>query len=164
MTRAATAGAYVGPLEPRADPLGGGLLIVAGLLGLLQVALPWLTVGEGLDGTYTGWQLFQAGRDQSLDLARTVATFASPLVAIVGGSLFLLGLAAMIPMDHRPIGAAAMLFSIGAVLLTIWWILATRTPRGGLGPLLEATRLGWYLFAATGVLGMIGSAKTLADG
>ena len=164
MTRAATAGVYVGPPGVRSDPLGGGLLIVAGLLGLVQVVLPWLAVGDGLAGTYSGWQWFQAGRDQSLDLARTVATYASPLVAIIGGSLVLLGLAALIPMDHRPIGAVAMLLSIVAALLAIWWVLATRTPRGGLGPLLEATRIGWYLFAATGVLGLIGSAKILASG
>ena len=89
-------------------------------------------------------------------------------MAIIGGSLVLLGLAALIPMDHRPIGAVAMLLSIVAALLAIWWVLATRTPRGGLGPLLEATRIGWYLFAATGVLGLIGSAKNpgqwLSDG
>ena len=52
MTRAATAGVYVGPPGVRSDPLGGGLLIVAGLLGLVQVVLPWLAVGDGLAGTY----------------------------------------------------------------------------------------------------------------
>ncbi len=157
----ATAGAQ---RAPQADPVAALLLVVAGIFGVVQLMLPWIGIGNGLDGSYTGWDLFKVGRDQSLDLSGTVATYALPAVAVAGGALVLLGLAMFAPINHRPLGAAALAFSVVAVVGAASWVLETRTARGGIGAIVDLAQVGWYLFLVAGLIGLIGSIKALATG
>lgn len=149
---------------PRADPVAALLLVVAGIFGAVQLMVPWIGIGSGLDGSYTGWDLFKVGRDQSLDFSGRVATYALPAVAIAGGALVLLGLAMFAPINHRPLGAVALAFSIGAVVGAAWWVMETGTARGGVGQIIDIAQPGWYLFLAAGPIGLIGSVKALATG
>jgi len=149
---------------PRADPIAALILVVAGLMGVLQLLLPWLAIGAGLPGSFTGWQLFRAGRDQALDLSSMVATYALPTVAVAGVALVLLGLAMFAPIDHRPLGFVGLIFGLLATVAAVWWVLDTRDARGGIGQILSDAMLGWYLFLVAGPLGVVGSIKAMVTG
>ena len=131
---------------------------------MVQLVLPWIAIGGGLPGSFTGWQLFKTGRDQALDLSSMIANYALPGVAIAGVALVLLGLAMFAPIDHRPLGTVGLLFALGATLATGWWVFDTWDVRGGLGQILDTALPGWYLFLVSGPLGVIGSIKAPVTG
>jgi hypothetical protein len=149
---------------PRADPVAGLILVLAGAFGIVQLVLPWMAIGSGLPGSFTGWQLFKTGRDQALDLSSTIATYALPGVAIAGVAMVLLGLAMFAPIDHRPLGTVGLLFALAATVAAGWWVLDTWDARGGPGQILDTALPGWYLFVLSGPLGLIGSIKALVTG
>jgi hypothetical protein len=156
--------ATLAPAAPRADPLAGLTLVLAGVMGVMQLVLPWLAIGGGLPGSFTGWQLFRAGRDQALDLSSTLATYAMPTVAVAGLAMALLGLAMFAPIDHRPLGLVGLLFALVATVAAGWWVLDTWDARGGIGQILDDALAGWYLFLTAGPVGVVGSVKALVTG
>jgi hypothetical protein len=149
---------------PRPDPIAAILMLIGGAAGVVQLFVPWLGIGGGLDGTYTGWDLFRSGRDQALSFAGTVSVWSVPVAAIAGGALVLLGLALFTPINHRPLGAAALVFSLVGIGCAIWWVVQTRSARGGFAQIFEVAQVGWYLFLAAGLVGLIASIKALATG
>ena len=68
-------------------------------------------------------------------------------------------------MNHRPLGAAAMLVSVLS-LIGVGWLLvrAQAIFDVGLSGLFAQAQIGWYLFLTAGLIGVIGSWKALATG
>lgn len=166
--------AYVPPASsaPRADPLAAAMLLIAGALGLWQLLLPWRsagleipTVGAG-QASATGWQVYRllhAVPDPSVDIR--VAMYAVLGVAVGGGALILLGLAMMLPINHRPLGLAALLISVLSIMGGCWLLVRSKTVFDvGIFGLFSQAQLGWYLFLAAGIVGIFGSWKALATG
>ena len=157
---------------PRADPFAAAMLLVAGALGLWQLLLPWRSAGleipeVGADkASATGWQVYRllhAVPDPSVDIR--VAMYAVLGVAVGGGALILLGLAMMLPINHRPLGLAALLISVLSILGGCWLLVRSKTVFDvGIFGLFSQAQLGWYLFLAAGIVGVFGSWKALATG
>ena len=157
---------------PRADVMGAVLLIIAGIAGVAQLFLPWRTVtvgpagtgaAAGDDGGITGWQIYRLIRavpGPGADLSVVMYTVLG--AAVGGGALILLGLAMVIPINHRPLGLAAMLISSLLILGSCWMLVRARSIFDvGLSGLFDQAQIGWYLFLACGVLGLIGALKPL---
>jgi hypothetical protein len=157
---------------PRADPVASALLLVAGAIGIWQLLLPWRTtaIDASASGTgevsTTGWQVYRLLRAvPGADAELTAATYSVLGVAVGGGALIVLGLTMMLPINHRPLGFAALLVSVLSVLGACWMLIRARAIFDvGLFGLFAQAQLGWYLFLATGFLGLIGSWKALATG
>jgi hypothetical protein len=157
---------------PRADPVAAALLLIAGAVGLWQLLLPWRSVSVDPGGpasgvvTTTGWQVYRLLRavpDPTGDLR--VATLAVLGVAVAGGGLVVLGLAMMLAINHRPLGLAALLLSLLSIVSASWLLIKARTIFDvGLVGLFAQAQVGWYLFLAAGLLGLIGSWKALSTG
>jgi len=159
---------------PRADPIAAVLLLIAGAIGLWQLLLPWrsVAVDPGVPASAagevstTGWQVYRLLRaipDPTGDLR--AATLAVLGVAVAGGGLIALGLAMMIAINHRPLGLAALLLSLLSVTAAGWLLVKSRTIFDvGLVGLFAQAQVGWYLFLAAGLLGVIGSWKALSTG
>jgi hypothetical protein len=157
---------------PRADVMGAVLLIIAGIAGVAQLFLPWRTVtvgpagtgaAAGDDGGITGWQIYRLIRavpGPGADLSVLMYTVLG--AAVGGGALIMLGLAMVIPINHRPLGLAAMLISSLLILGSCWMLVRARSIFDvGLSGLFDQAQIGWYLFLACGVLGLIGALKPL---
>jgi len=160
---------------PRADVLGAVLLIIAGIAGVAQLFLPWRTVtvgpvgtagtgaAAGDDGAITGWQIYRLIRavpGPGADLSVVMYTVLG--AAVGGGALIMLGLAMVIPINHRPLGLAATLISSLLILGSCWMLVRARSIFDvGLSGLFDQAQIGWYLFLACGVLGLIGALKPL---
>jgi hypothetical protein len=160
---------------PRADVMGALLLIIGGFAGIAQLFLPWRTVtvgpvgtattgaAAGDDGTITGWQIYRLIRavpGPGADLSVVMYTVLG--AAVGGGALILLGLALMMPINHRPLGLAALLISILLILGSCWMLVRARSIFDvGLSGLFDQAQIGWYLFLACGVFGLTGALKAL---
>lgn len=140
------------------------MLIIGGIAGVLELLLPWSPAAEKLPkyGSFTGWDKLVIGSSQSLSVADTIAVYSVLGVAVAGGACILLGIAMFTPIDHQPFGAVALLCSIASIGGAVWWLLRSRQAAGGLGPMLSNAQFGWYLFAASGLLTLIGAIKALA--
>src|SRR5664279_3339799 len=158
---------------PRADPVAAALLLVAGALGIWQLLLPWRTTtvdgrgrGTGAEVSTTGWQVYRLLRampDPTGDLR--AATYSVLGVAVGGGALIVLGITMMFPINHRPLGLAALLVSGLSVLAAGWLLVRSRAIFDvGLFGLFAQAQVGWYLFLSAGLLGVAGSWKALATG
>src|ERR1700712_3157696 len=163
-----------GARPPRADPIAALLLLIAGAIGVWQLLLPWRTVAvdPGVassaagEASTTGWQVYRLLRalpDPTGDLK--AATLAVLGVAVAGGGLIVLGLAMMLAINHRPLGLVALLFSLLSVAGAGWLLIKARTIFDvGLVGLFSQAQVGWYLFLAAGLLGVVGSWKALSTG
>jgi hypothetical protein len=159
---------------PRADPVAAVLLLLAGAIGVWQLLLPWRTVSvdPGVassaagEVSTTGWQVYRLLRalpDPTGDLQ--AATLAVLGVGVAGGGLIVLGIAMMLAINHRPLGLAALLLSLLSVTAAGWLLIKARSIFDvGLVGLFAQAQLGWYLFLAAGLLGVVGSWKALATG
>lgn len=145
-----------------ADPIAGMLLILAGVAGILELLLPWKRAVKLLSGDATGWKLFEISRNQSLSAGDTLALYSVLGVAVAGGACLLLGLAMFAPIDHHPLGAIALLLSVLSIGGAAWYVLRTRSAVGGVAAVFEQGEIGFYLFLAAGVIGLIGAIKALA--
>lgn len=145
-----------------ADPIAGVLLLLAGTAGMLELLLPWKRASPLLAGDATGWKLFEISRNQSLPAGDTLALYSLLGVAVAGGACVLLGLAMFAPIDHHPLGAIALLLSVLSIGGAVWYVLRTRSAVGGVAAIFEQGQVGFYLFLAAGVLGLVGAIKALA--
>lgn len=158
---------------PRADPVAAVLLLIAGAIGVWQLLLPWRitdadpapTDDAGVVST-TGWQVYRLLRaipDPNGDLR--AAMFAVLGVGVGGGALILLGITMMLPLNHRPLGVAALFISLLAMAGAGWMLIRARSIFDvGLFGLFSQAQAGWYLFLASGLIGLIGSWKALSTG
>lgn len=155
----------------RADPVAAVVLLVAGALGIWQMLAPWLSVGAD-SGTAaaasspTGWQVYRALR--ALPAPSSELSWAALAVlgaAVGGGALIVLGLATMAPINHRPLGAAALLISLLSIAGALWVAVHAKMIFDvGVFSLFGQARVGWYLFLGSGLLGVAGSWKALTTG
>jgi hypothetical protein len=152
--------------------VAAALLLIAGAIGIWQLLLPWRSAGVDVAGSgqpqasATGWQVYRllhAVPDPSVDIR--VATYSVLGVAVTGGAFILLGLAMMLPINHRPLGLAALLLSVLSISGACWLLVRSRTIFDvGLFGLFTQAQLGWYLFLAAGIVGIGGAWKALATG
>jgi len=161
----------VGVRPPRADLLAALLTVIAGAAGLAQLALSWSSVitGVGLtdaSGGITGWQRYQASRALSaLSLSDTATAYSIIVAAMAGAALVLLGLTMLAPLDHRPLGFAALLLSLAMMAGALWWLLrGHQTFNQSISDLFVHGGPGWYVFLIAGPVGVLGSAKALVTG
>ncbi len=154
---------------PRADPVGALLCVFAGILGLLQLVLSWSSVVFSVDlpasTALTGWRVFQtAGSAASLSATWAIGAYSVLAVGLAGGALVLLGLAALAPIDHRPIGAAILVLSIVSFTGAGFWLVrADRLTAHSLSQLFTHAGPGWYLFLVSGLLGVVGGIVVLQN-
>lgn len=178
--RAATAAA--GSFErrpPAADPWAAALLIVAGLAALAQLVLPWRAVGPGSGGPAAaladsdaaraigsgGWAFYRALHDlPGPTFELTLARFVVLGTAGAGLALVLLGLLSLAPMDHRPLGSAALVVSGAAALGAVFLLARARSLFGvGLNALFSQAQTGFYLLLVAGLIGLAGAFKALGS-
>ncbi|HEY5878056.1 MAG TPA: hypothetical protein VIU11_04045 [Nakamurella sp.] len=151
----------------RADPIAAVLLLLAGAMGIWQLLLPWLTVGPGSGvpgGSPTGWRVYRALRALPAPAPElSWATLSVLGCAVGGGALIVLGLAMMAPLNHRPLGAAALLISLLSAAGALWVVVHARAVFDlGVFGLFGQAGAGWYLFLGSGLLGLAGSWKALS--
>jgi len=71
----------------------------------------------------------------------------------------------MLPLNHRPLGCAALLVSVLSIMGACWMLIRARAIFDvGLFGLFAQAQLGWYLFLAAGILGVVGSWKAISTG
>src|SRR5664279_5059343 len=139
----------------RADPVAAALLLVAGAVGIWQLLLPWRTItvdtavtGSAGDASATGWQVYRLLRaipDPTGDLR--AATYSVLGVAVGGGALIVLGITMMFPINHRPLGLAALFVSALSLPGAGWMLIKARTIFDvGIFGLFAQAQLGWYVF------------------
>ncbi|GGM11928.1 hypothetical protein [Nakamurella endophytica] len=153
---------------PRADPLAAVVTVLGGVLGILQLLLSWTSVapsvGLPIEGGVTGWNVFRSAQAAaSLSVSSAVSAYSVVGVGVAGGAVVLLGLALLTPVDHRPLGAVALLLSLGMVAAAVWWLARAHSLLGrSLGQVFSVAGPGWYLFLVAGLVGVGGAAKALA--
>ena len=155
----------------RADPVAAVLLLVAGTIGIWQLLVPWLTVATASGpaaggGSPTGWRVYRTLRALSTPAPElSWATLAVLGCAVGGGALVVLGLAMMAPINHRPLGGAALLISLLSMAGALWVVVNARMVfEVGVFGLFGQAAVGWYLFLGSGLLGVAGSWKALSTG
>lgn len=154
----------------RPDPIAALLLLAAGAAGVWQLFAAWFTLtppgGPGAASAATGWQIYRGLRllpTPSTDLRW--ATLAVLGCAVAGGALIVLGLALLAPINHRPLGLAALLLSLLSLAGALWVVGHARPvfDLGVFGLFGQATT-GFYLFLGSGLLGLIGAGKAMSSG
>ena len=156
-------------MAPRADPIGAALLVLAGFAGILQLVAPWRSatwpqVGSEL-ASGTGYELFQSLKVAGTGLTQTAAAYAVLAVGVGGGALVLLGLLLLAPVDHRPMGTGALLVSVVGLISGCLLVLRSTTLFDiSAAGMFSGAQAGWYLFLASGALGLFGAVKALATG
>ncbi len=155
----------------RADPVAAVLLLVAGTIGIWQLLVPWLRVATvsgpaASGGSPTGWRVYRMLRALSAPSPElSWATLAVLGCAVGGGALVVLGLAMMAPINHRPLGGAALLISLLSMAGALWVVVYARMVfEVGVFGLFGQAAVGWYLFLGSGLLGLAGSWKALSTG
>lgn len=176
--RAAPAGSMAVPPPAgrpvRADPIAAVLLLIAGGAGVWHLFAPWFKAaaptGATPDGSgpaaATGWQVYRGLRAMVAPTAElSWATLAVLGGAVAGGALVLLGLAMFAPINHRPLGAAALLISLLSVAGALWVVVHARTVFDmGVFGLFGQASAGLFLFLGSGLIGLIGAWKAMTDG
>jgi hypothetical protein len=162
----ATSGSWPVPSDTgagslRADVAAFVLLLLGGAAGIAQLMVPWTSGSTDSPGRSTGWEFFQIIKQAVPDrgFSLTFAGYAILAVAVVGVAMVLLGIAMLFPIDHRPPGIVALLASLIAVICAGWWVFWG--PMGGVGFAFRHAGIGWYLFIAAGLLGLVGGIKSL---
>lgn len=146
----------------RADAFASLCLVAAGLAGVLPLVVPWI---EAAGATWDGWSwLVQVRSEADPSLTASIGAYGLLLAALAGGGLFLFGVAALFPVNHRPFGIVALLLSLMVLAVTVWWLVRIGVMTGGGGSALMAAGLGWWCLPLAGVLGLLGSIKALATG
>jgi hypothetical protein len=138
---------YRGP-----ESLGGLLLILAGIVAAVSLALDWLDVP-----TATGWDLVTDGFEDLDDLVDSGLW--QPVTVVVGGGVLLvLGILMWLPArSHRFLGLLGLLVSA----LVVWAVLV---PLEDAGWEFDIFGPGFWCAIAVAALGVLGSLKALLTG
>lgn len=155
----------------RADPVSSVVLLIAGAAGIWQLFAPWLKVGAGATGAGgpanpSGWQVYRGLRLLAAPAPElSWATLAVLGCAVAGGALVVLGLAMLAPINHRPLGVAALLISLLSTAGALWVIVQARMVFDlGVFSLFGQAAVGVYLFLGSGLLGLVGAWKAMSTG
>jgi hypothetical protein len=152
--------AEVGPVPelrlvalPRADPLAGIALVLAGIAALVSLWLPWRQGRPETGASLTREGLAVAGAGLN-DLGRT-GSWQPPVIVIGGALLLLLGILLFLPArTHRVVGVLALLVAVGVsagVLVEV----------GQAGWLADRLGPGLWFAVAVAVLGVLGALKAM---
>ncbi len=160
-----------GQRPPRADLFAALLCVLSGAAAVGQLFLSWSSVvtGVGLrdaDGGITGWERYESARTGAgLSTGDTITAYSIVGTALAGVALVLLGLALLLPVDHRPFGAVGLVLSGGALAAAVWWLARGHlTFNQSVGDLFAHAGPGWYLFLVAGPIGLFGASKALSTG
>jgi hypothetical protein len=136
----------------RADPVGAGALVLAGVAANVSLLLSW-SPGEGP----TGLSLVQDGVQGLGSGAGDVPSGVwQPLVVVLsGGLLILLGLLLLVPARaHRLVGVLALIVALAAAAAVILLIAESGLVDDRFGP-------GMWCAVAVPVLGVLGAMKAM---
>jgi hypothetical protein len=136
----------------RADPVGAGALVLAGVAANVSLLLSWAP-GEGP----TGLSLVQRGVEalRSGWTEIQVVLWHPPVVVLSGGLLVLLGLLLLVPArSHRLVGLLALIVSLAAASAVIVLLVESDLADDRFGP-------GMWCAVAVPVLGALGSLKAM---
>jgi len=151
----------------RADGVAAVFLVLGGIAGLLPWFLDAYLIGsESSSGVgMTGAKLFTSLRAPDAGGVYDLTALAVLAITIGAGALVLLGLATLLPMNHRPIGTAALLVTVVIAGAAAWLLLKSSTVLAtSPGQMLSGGHLGWHLAALAAVLGVVGSIRALVTG
>ncbi len=152
----------------RADVFAFSLLLLSGACGLAQWFVAGWPVGKSQPvggSVLTGKQLLNFLEVYTRDATATanITRIAILVSTVGGGALILLAGLTLLPINHRPIGTAAMIVALAATAGAIWVLVQAQKVLGSpASSLLSGDNLGWYLMAATAVIGVFGSMKALS--
>lgn len=151
------------PARPaRADAFASLCLVAAGLAGVLPLVVPWI---EATGATWDGWSwLVQVRSEVDPSLTSSIGAYGLLLAALAGGGLFLFGVGALLPVNHRPFGTVGVLLALMIATVTVWWLVRIGVMTGGGSSALMAAGLGWWCLPLAALLGLLGSIKALATG
>ena len=138
---------------PRADPLAGIALVLAGVAALVSLLLPWRQGSRETGATLTRDGLAVAGSGLN-DLGRT--GFWQPPVIVIGGALLLLlGILLFLPArTHRVVGVLALVVAAGVTAGVLVEV-------GQAGWLADRLGPGLWFAVAVAVLGVLGALKAM---
>jgi hypothetical protein len=138
---------------PRAAPLAGIALVLAGVAALVSLLLPWRQGSRETGATLTRDGLAVAGSGLN-DLGRT--GFWQPPVIVIGGALLLLlGILLFLPArTHRVVGVLALVVAAGVTAGVLVEV-------GQAGWLADRLALGLWFAVAVAVLGVLGALKAM---
>ena len=138
---------------PRADPLAGIALVLAGVAALVSLLLPWRQGSRETGATLTRDGLAVAGSGLN-DLGRT--GFWQPPVIVIGGALLLLlGILLFLPArTHRVVGVLALVVAAGVTAGVLVEV-------GQAGWLADRLGPGQWFAVAVAVLGLLGALKAM---
>ena len=153
----------VAALEPRTPAAGTGrpgaaaavLLLVGGVLGIVQLVLPWFSTNGR---STTGWQQYYNTAHPGF--GGGVSAYAIIIAALAGIVMLLAGLAVLArPGLGRAVGTVALVAALVEVACMVWWL--------GLGPVtlkdaFGSAGIGWYCFLVAGIVGAFGAGKARA--
>jgi len=160
-----------GRRSPQPDLFAAALTVLAGAAAAGQLFLSWTSMVSGVglqdaDGGVTGWERFLAARTAAtLSNGNGITAYSVIGTALAGGALLLLGLAMLLPIDHRPLASATLVLSFAALAAVLWWLVrGFHTFNQSLSELFSHAGPGWYLFLLAGPLGVAGSLKAFTGG
>lgn len=154
----------------RPASLGAVFLGVGGLAGIFSLLLSWTSIVFSVDlpadGPRTGWQIFRTARaGASFSTTWAVGAYSVLAVGLIGGALVVFAVAVLTPIDHRPLGGAALALSCAATAGAAFWVVRARNLTDhDPGAVFAHAGPGWYAFLIAGLLGLIGSIVVLARG
>jgi hypothetical protein len=134
----------------RADPVGAGALVLAGVAANASLLLSW-SPDEGP----TGLSLVRRGIEALGAGAVRAGVWEPPVVVLSGGLFILLGLLLLVPARaHRFLGVLALIVSFAAATAVVHLMLGSDLVDDRLGP-------GMWCAVAVPVLGVLGALKAM---
>lgn len=154
------------PDGPRADPFAFLLLVLAGACGLAQYLVAGYPVGRSdpVGGTVVSGRQLLSELGPHVNTTASITRIALLVVVVGGGAMVLLGIAALFPMTHGPLGMVALLVALATGGAAVWLVVqAGRVLGSPAASLLTSGEVGWYLTAAAALVGLVGAFKALGS-
>ncbi len=149
---------------PRSDPLAFLLLILAGAAGIAQYLMAGYPVGRSdpLGGSVVTGRELLSELGPHVNSTASITRIALLVIVVGGAALVLLGLAALLPMSHGPVGLAALLIALAIGGAAAWIaVQSSRVLGSPVSALLAGGEIGWYLTVAAALIGMVGAFRAL---
>lgn len=144
------------PAQAAPDRLAASLLLVGGVLGAVQIVLPWFSGGQG--PAPSGWDLYY--NIPFSGIGGTIAVYAV-LIAAVAGIVMLVSGAALLaaPGQKQSTAKVGRVAGIIALICALWWLVGGSRD---IASLFSEGNVGWYAFLLAGIAGVVGAGKALA--
>jgi hypothetical protein len=138
---------------PRADPLAGLALVLAGVAAVVSLWLPWVR-GAADNGLSLLLHGLRAAGSSTADVARS-GLWEPPAIVLGGGLLFLLGVLLFLPArTHRVAGVLALLIASAAAAGVLFQVARADWSSVRFG-------YGMWFAVAVPVLGLLGALKAM---